>query len=104
MVTDMKRTSGMHKLDVWVAAWSLGGTFAALSALCGLAYMAFPDATFSFFRLIFHSTIPLLPVGISAASLAMGVVAAFIAGAVAGIVFAVIYNACLWHCKYTKSL
>lgn len=96
----MKKVAGMHALDSWVAGASLGGTSAVLYAACALAYALAPGGTMQFFRLLFHSAVPLSPVVMTAESFVYGLLAAFAAAFAAGWVFAKIYNSCLGHCNY----
>ncbi len=96
----MKKVAGMHALDSWVASLSLGSTFAVLYAVCALAYAVVPGGTMQFFRLLFHSAVPLSPVVITAESFVYGLLAAFASAFAAGWVFAKIYNSCLRHCEY----
>ncbi|MEK6954400.1 MAG: DUF5676 family membrane protein [Candidatus Micrarchaeota archaeon] len=96
----MAREKGMHRLDWWPVSLSLGGTFGALSLLCGLLLLAAPGVVLGFFDYLTHYGFAVAPRAISPLSLVSAVVVSFIGGFLIGAIFVPLYNACLKHCGY----
>ncbi|EHK55596.1 DUF5676 family membrane protein [Allomesorhizobium alhagi] len=85
----------MNRLSTLSAGIALGATLALLSMLCALTFALWPDATLDFFGAFTHgldlgtvkSTAPISP-----GRALYGIVGLGIAGLVAGVVYASIYN------------
>lgn len=96
----MGREKGMHRLDWWPVSLSLGGTFAALSLLCGLLLLISPSLVLGFFDSLTHYGFDVTPRAIDLMGLVSAMVVSFIGGFVIGVIFVPLYNACLKHCNY----
>ena len=86
----------MSKISTLATGIAMAITFALMSALCAVAFMAVPDATIDFFGAFMHG-IDLKAVKsaapISIARVIYGVIGLGVVGLVAGLVFASVYNA-----------
>ena len=85
-----------NKLSIVATGFALAITFALMSALCALAFLAVPEATLDFFDAFMHGlelkTVKLMA-PITLTRVLYGVVGLGVVGFVAGLVFASAYNA-----------
>lgn len=83
-------------INAIAAGSALAVTFAALSAVCAVAFLIAPGATLDFFGAFMHgidlrSVRSTAPISLSGAL--VGIVGLAVIGFVAGVVFATVYNA-----------